>query len=451
MTNEDHSISSRVKQTQIDIDEQDSKVDTKTQDKGNDFRKTETHRLTPLEKKSSSPRNQIPFYLKSLALISLLGGLGLWAFFCRLSVKYAGQGVIVVPLKAVALNSRSSGQVMNMYVKVGDQVKRGQILAQLDLIQLRQQIQQVENNFKDLDFQRKIVHATQNQKTAETIRQIEKQRLSLKANLKGYQQLDKLLTEKRKRYQWLVEQGAIAPLSSYVVSLETSIQSNRVQIANIYPQLADLQVKEKQLRLQDQQSDYQRDNQIDNLKRQRKVLETQLLQNSNVISPLNGTILDLSMTVGQYIGAGTRLGTIDQPDKHPLLRGITFFTVGAAKRMFPGMEIEVTPNIDYRRRYGGIVSRVISVSQLPSTPEDISRVTGNDQLAKQLVASKAVIRVDSVLEQDSSTYTGFKWTISQGPDVPIRSGTTTQVWITIEKRKPIDWVIPGLRKLTGIY
>lgn len=81
---------------------------------------------------------------------------------------------------------------------------------------------------------------------------------------------------------------------------------------------------------------------------------------------------------------------------------------------------------------------MISVSKLPSTPEDISRTTGNDQLAQQLVASKAVIRVDSVLEQDPSTYTGFKWTISKGPVIPILQGTTTQVWITVENRKPID-------------
>lgn len=115
------------------------------------------------------------------------------------------------------------------------------------------------------------------------------------------------------------------------------------------------------------------------------------------------------------------------------------------------MEIEVTPDIDYRRRFGGIISRVISVSKLPSTPEDISRTTGNDQLAQQLVASKALLRVDSVLEQDPSTYTGFKWTISKGPGIPIRQGTTTEVWITVENRRPIDWVIPGVRKLTGIY
>ena len=453
MTKEENiSTSPLVKPTQTDISEKDGKIDTKIQDNGNGFRKTEPQLQAPLEKKSPPPRNKRSFYLKSLALISLLGGLGFWAFFWRLPIKYVGQGVIVVPLKAVALDSRSAGQVMNVYVKVGDNVKKGQVVAKLDLPQLRQQIQQVENNTKQLESQRKIVDATQNQKTTNAIQQIERQRLTLKANLIGLKQLDKLLTEKITSYQGLVKQGVLAPLSTQVTTLYSAIQSNRVQIANIYPQLADLVVQERQLILQDQQADYQRDNQIDDLKRQTKVLETQLFQNSNVISPYTGTILDLSMTVGQYVGAATRLGTIDQPEvKHQPLRAITFFTVGAAKRIFPGMEIEVTPNIDYRRRYGGIVSRVVSVSKLPSTPEDISRTTGNDQLAKQLVAAKTVVRVDSALEQDPSTYTGFRWTISQGPGIPIRQGITTQVWITVEQRTPIDWVIPGVRKLTGIY
>jgi HlyD family secretion protein len=453
MTEDQHiSTSPPVKAIQTDVGEKDGRADTKTKDTENGFRKTETLRRTPPNNLPDPPPKNIPFNLKSLALLVLLGGLGLWAFVWRIPVKYVGQGVIVVPLRAVQLDSRSAGQVIDVYVKVGDKVKQGQVVAKLDLPQLRQQIQQVENNILELESQRKIVDATQNQKSANAIRQIEKQRLSLEANLKGLQQLDRVLTEKVKSYQWLVDQGVIAPLSTQVTTLDTSIQSNRVQIANIYPQLADLVVQERQIRLQDQQADYQRDNQIDDLARQKKVLSAQLFQNSKVLSRYTGTILDLSMTVGQYVGAGTRLGTIDQPEvKHQPLRAITFFTVGGAKRIFPGMEIEITPNIDYRRRFGGIVSRVISVSKLPSTPEDISRTTGNDQLAQQLLAARAVIRVDSVLEQDPSTYTGFKWTISKGPGIPIRQGTTTQVWITVENRKPIDWVIPGLRKLTGIY
>ena len=453
MTEEKHiSTSPPVKAIQPDVGKKDGRADTKTKDTKNSFRKTETLLQTPPKNLPDPPPKNIPFNLKSLALLVLLGGLGLWAFLWRIPVKYVGQGVIVVPLSAVQLDSRSAGQVIDVYVKVGDKVKPGQVVAKLDLPQLRQQIQQVESNILELESQRKIVDATQNEKSANQIRQIERQRLSLEANLKGLQQLDRLLTEKIKSYQWLVEQGVIAPLSTQVTSLDSGIQSNRVQIANLYPQLADLVVQERQIRLQDQQADYQRDNQIDDLKRQRKVLESQLFQDSKVLSRYTGTILDLSMSVGQYVGAGTRVGTIDQAEvKHSPLRAITFFTVGGAKRIFPGMSIEITPNIDYRRRFGGIVSRVISVSKLPSTPEDISRTTGNDQLAQQLVAAKAVIRVDSVLEQDPSTYTGFKWTISKGPGIPIRQGTTTQVWITVEKRTPIDWVIPGLRKLTGIY
>jgi len=182
------------------------------------------------------------------------------------------------------------------------------------------------------------------------------------------------------------------------------------------------------------------------------VLETELFQTSKVISQYTGTLLDPSTTVGQFVSAGTRLGTIDRLDvKQSSMQAINFFTVGEAKRIFPGMEIAITPNIDPRRRFGGIVSKVISVSKLPSSLADISRATGNNQLASALVAQKAVIRVDSVLKRDPSIASGFKWTISKGPNIPVRDGTTTQVWITVEKRTPISWVIPGIRKLTGIY
>ena len=441
----------QVEMTQADTKEKSGRIDAETKEAGNGFRKTETQRKS-LKDLLLTPSKDISFTLKSLSLAGLLSGFGYWACFCSLPVVYQGQGVIIVPQEAIALQSRSSGQVIDVNIKVGDLVKKGQLVARLDLPQLHQQIRQVENNIQELSSQRATVVAIQNQRTENTIRQIEKQRLTLETNLKDLKQLDDLYTEKTKAYQQLVKEGVIAPLSVYITSLDFSLQSNRVQIANISPQLVDLVVREREIRLQDQQANNQRDNQIDNLKRQKKVLETQLVEDSKVLSRYTGRVLDLSINVGQFVNPGTRLGTIDQSDvKHPPTRAITFFTVGAAKRIFPGMEIEITPDIDYRRRFGGIVSQVSSVAQLPSTPADISQITGNDQLAQKLVAQKAVLRVDSVLEQDPYTFSGFKWTISNGPKIPIRQNTTTQVWITVEKRTPIDWVIPGIRKLTGIY
>ncbi len=153
-----------IKETGTDAREKNSKIDATTQrsaaaasggyveqaqDTGNGFRKTDIPQRPPSKAPPDPPSSSL---LKSLALVGLLGGFGFWAFLWRIPVVYIGQGVVVVPQEAVALQSRSSGQVIAMNTKIGDKVKKGQVVAELDLAQLRQQIRQVENNTKSLSL-----------------------------------------------------------------------------------------------------------------------------------------------------------------------------------------------------------------------------------------------------------------------------------------------------------
>ncbi len=97
-----------------------------------------------------------------------------------------------------------------------------------------------------------------------------------------------------------------------------------------------------------------------------------------------------------------------------------------------------------------MVGIVTSVSEFPVTPQGMSAVLHNDQLVKLFSKDGAPYAVIVSLEQDASTTSGYRWAVGKGPELHLTSGTLAQAEITARNRRPIDLVVPLLRKLTGI-
>jgi HlyD family secretion protein len=115
------------------------------------------------------------------------------------------------------------------------------------------------------------------------------------------------------------------------------------------------------------------------------------------------------------------------------------------------MSIQVTPDTVKRERFGGIRGRVLSVSAFPVTKEGAALLLGNSEIAQRLLKDEPQMEVVAELEKDSSTYSGYKWSSSIGPQLPITAGTTTSGRVTVEMRAPITYILPFLRAMSGIY
>jgi HlyD family secretion protein len=100
--------------------------------------------------------------------------------------------------------------------------------------------------------------------------------------------------------------------------------------------------------------------------------------------------------------------------------------------------------------YGYMLGRVVSVSDSPLSPTAMNVLLRNDTLVRDFTARGAAYVVSVELERDRTTPSGFHWTSRQGPDLSFGSGTLLQAKITLEQRRPIALVIPGLRKWLGL-
>lgn len=473
------------------------------------FRKESLERLSSPERLDQlmqvvSPKSWLPLAsLGSLVVVALM-----WSIFGRIPITVAGRGVLIYPREVVPLQSKSSGQLLALNVNVGDVVKKGDVLATVDQVDLRKQLQLARAKLAQLQGQDRNVSSLQVQRNDLDKKAIQQQRQTLQQSLQAVQDLTPILREKglesirrdranlqqrlqtirgllptlKKRLnnrQRLLEEGAVpddtvlqarqeylngladideaeSQLKQLDVKEADALRQylqNLNEIKNIQAQLRELDSKEAGLEQQDLETSTTRKKEIQEVEREIARLELQLGDNSQIISQHSGRILEITVNPGQVIDAGTRLGSIEEENSSSKLVGITYFTVADGKKIQPGMTLQITPQTVKRERFGGILGTVTTVSAFPITKEGAASVVGNPEVVEGLVDQKqdGLIQVYGDLELDSTTRSGYKWSSSKGPTLKISPGTTTTVRVKVEERAPITFVLPILRSTSGIY
>ncbi len=474
------------------------------------FRKESLERLSSPERLDQlmqvvSPRSWLPL----VALGSVVGVAVIWSIYGRIPITIEGRGVLIYPSNVVPLQSKSAGQLMTLNIKVGDAIKKGQVLATIDQAELRKQLQQQRAKLIEIQSQDQAVGSLQGQRLEQEQRSLQQQRQYLQQRMRELQTITPLLKTKgntsigqqRQSLQQRLRQAqALTPVflqrmeirrqlfreeraisGDEALKAEQEYLENLEKIADIQAQLKELDVKETEteknyrenlstisdlqaqlkeldskqasVAQQDLENATVRKKEIQEVKREIAKLELQLGDNSQIISQYSGRILEITLTPGQVVNAGTRLATIEAENPKSKLVGVTYFPVGEGKKIKPGMSIQITPQTVKRERFGGIVGTVTSISSFPITKEAAASEVGNPEVVEALISEKqgGLIQVFSDLKLDASTPSAYKWSSSKGPLLKISSGTTTVVRVKVEERAPITFVLPILRSVSGIY
>ena len=383
---------------------------------------------------------------------------GAWILFRPVPTEVEGRGVLIYPDNAGILNARAAGQVLSINTKVGEGVRKGQVLMTLYLPVLERKLDQQKGNLRQLVRQ----NAELDERDALRIRTA---KLALDTALAKLDDDEKRLARLQATYNskldnlnWLARREVVAPLAQEVVSAEQGLTTTSVQLDDIKIQRKDQITDFQQIKLNIESEKLDRRFQIDDLKREIKVMEARIAFDGNVTAVRSGTVLDLQVIQGQTVKLGDRLGTIGRNTRPPKgesktggdLIAVSYFSPADARRLPIGLPVEVVPLWNQRGRFGGIVGKVRSVLTLPATQEDISTTIGNNQLAEALVENGPVMRAEIELDRHPRTDDGYQWTLSQGSGVfPIREGLTVDTFAYVEWRSPVTYIIPGLRSLTG--
>jgi HlyD family secretion protein len=450
--------------------------------------------------KVTSPKRW--FSLFALGALVISGGA--WSVLGEIPIVVTGKGVMVYPSQVATLQASISGRILELKLRAGDTVKKGEVIATIDQTELRKQLQLNKEKLTQLKIQDQTANTVQLQRNATEEAAIAQQRQTLLQSLNTVQSLTPVLREKglevikkerenlrsrlanaRKlqptlKQRWeerkkLFEQGAVP--KDTALSAEQEYINSQVQIDEAQSQLNQLDVKETdaqnqylqnlnqvnainaQLKALDSRKETQkeqdftstinRQKEIQETERVIKQLELQLQKNSQVISDYTGTVLELTAKPGQQLEPGLGMGTVSTQQSGAKLVNIVFLPESENKKIKIGTPLQITPSTVKREEFGGIEAKITKVSSFPVTQQGVANIIGNPDILPGVLDKGPQIAVYTEPEIDPSTPSGYKWSSSNGPQFKVAPGTTTSVRITVEKKKPIEFVLPILKSLTG--
>jgi len=439
----------------------------------------------------------------------LLGiGLGLalaisWSILGRIPETATGTAILVRPKQVVYFESSGSGQIKSIAVKVGDRVRRGDLLASLSMPTLETDLQQagvklehlksrvgeimlldrdlVEKKREHMDRTRELMRERQKnvRESAQAYKlrtelYLAEQRANIDTARNRAEELGELLQERYEAYRDLEDQG----LSSrdQLVEQRTRMVDNELEMANlsvrdqalklqenaareVYEEdmdlVRDLEIQLSELDLEDltlrqslREDELDDAAKIEEIELRIEFLQKKLQHEGSLYSEYNGTVLEVSVTPGAQVGIGQRMGRMEAEDGAAELKAAAFFTIRDGKKIQPGLKISVSPANVEKERFGGIVGYVESVTDYPVTTAAAANQIGDPEIARTLLGGQSRIGVLASLEADD-TFTGFKWTSGEGPDdFLITAGTTAEVRVTVRERRPITLVFPFLERLS---
>jgi HlyD family secretion protein len=175
-------------------------------------------------------------------------------------------------------------------------------------------------------------------------------------------------------------------------------------------------------------------------------MEALLHENSTIVSPSDGRIVELRAVVGEHVTAGRPIFALEHNAGNQPLEALLYFDSQLGKSLKPGMRIELVPSVTRKERDGVLIGRVRFVESFPSTRAGMMGALRNEQLVDSFIqsANGAPIAVRAEIIADPSTPSHFKWSSGQGPDVILTSGTRCEGAVITRTHRPIALVFPAL-------
>ena len=430
------------------------------------FRKEALERMSSPERLDQLIRIVAPKDWLLLGTTLLMGAMVVaWCIWGRLPTTVNGQGVIIRPRRIVEVQSQAAGRLVTFSLRVGDEVHRGDVLGIIDQAELRKQLQEDRTRLAELLSQDKEKSSLHQQQVQLQFRDVEMQKkylamqsLNKEKLIRDAEILTPSLQKRMASRKEMMEQGLIPKVSDEVFQAEKEYLENQSRISELQAQLREIESQIKQLDTKEQELQRQlfeasssRKNEILTLRKNISLNEVQIEKNSKIVSEYSGRVLEVAANVGGVLSVGSRIASIEILQVGGELVCVTYFPVRDGKRVRQGMKIQVTPDTVKRERFGGILGKVASVSAFPVTKEAVALFLGTPEVAARFLKDEPQIEVVSELEADASNVSGFKWSSSKGPPIPISAGTTTTARVTVEERTPASYILPFLRSVSGIY
>ncbi|HEX6041344.1 NHLP bacteriocin system secretion protein [Longimicrobium sp.] len=384
-------------------------------------------------------------WLLLIGVAALLGTALTWGILGSVPERIGGQGILIRSGGVLEVEAPGDGRVTDVAVRVGDNVTEGQVVARIQRQDLVLRIQQARAKVNEARTQSQ-------QQQAFGARDVELQaayraqrRAQLQATIDAGTSTLRALNDRVQSEEQLVQQGLITRQALLNTVQQRDQQEERVRQSRA--ELVQLDAEAAQTANNNRQAVLESQTRLTEAERELAQLENELRTTSEVTSPYTGRVLELIVEQGSMVNRGQPILTVDLTGRAVKgLEAILYIPSVHGKKIRPGMEVQIAPSTVKKEEFGYLLGRVTYVSDFPVTPQGMQRVLKNEQLVTALSGDDAPYEIHADLVPESRNVSGLRWTSSSGPPILIKSGTMATAGVVVERRRPVEMVIPQLRR-----
>jgi HlyD family secretion protein len=377
----------------------------------------------------TSPRGWLALYTMGGVLFALL----IWSIFGSIPTRVDGDGILIRGGVLREIRASAPGELVALGVRINDVVKQDQVIGQLRQSDYSDEIRATESKKRELSQEAGAGEG----EDRETISGLQANIQSSEAEIRTFQQeLSKAREDLRLKQQslakGLITRQRVMTAERDVVSLAGRVESLRANIRSLY---ANMRGIEQRIR-----SRYQA---AQNVQIELDRLKTE----ATLHSPTVGRVVEIKKRVGDSVASGEVIAVIEPEAAE--MEPVVYVNSTTGKQIKPGMEAQVSPSTVKREDYGYMKATINYVGEYPVTPQAVQSSVANQALAQELIGASAKIEVRAKLTPNGQTASGYAWSSSGGPSFRIQSGTRVMVSVVVDRRRPITFVLPIIRRTLG--
>lgn len=420
------------------------------------MKKSDVFRDSSLEQLSSPERLDEIMYVTTPKSWLALGGVGVllitvvvWGFVGKVPTKVQGKGILLRSEGISEVVAPSRGQITDIAVRTGDVIEAGQVVARISQPRLEVELQQAQVGLEKLKAQSTKVRKLSEREKRLRTENLKEKRKNIQKKIKAKVNQIRWLEEKVESRRELLDQGLVTEQT--LIQTKQKLRRVKQDTARLHTRSQQVKAERLALKTETRKAVTTQTYKIKEQKRRIENLKKKIKRRSRIVSPSKGRVLAVKVEQGDVVRKGKGVVTFNPLGRDVGgLQSVLYLTAQGAKKVETGMRVQVAPATVLPEEHGRVVGTVTYVSEFPATKEGIAKTIENEQLARSLMSGGAPYEVRAQLTLDPSTPSNYKWTSSEGPDRRLRSGTLCKGAINLADRRPVELILPGLRKATGL-
>lgn len=366
-----------------------------------------------------------------------------WGFGARLEQKVVGRCILLSPSGIAEVTAGASGVVSGLRVKLGDTIGANQAVGRIVRAELGDQIRQTRTRLAELERrQEELGRYLQRAAGLGQSARIAEHALS-QAQVALAEKKTRAIDARVATERELVAQG--------LITQRTLLETEEARAAALLEreQLSDRAAQTK-LGFAEQERQRERDKiAVDfQVNEARRSLEASLdieRQSAPIISPFAGRVVEVKLENGVGVGFGTPVLLIERTDGAPGdVEAAIYLSGGDGKLVETSMPVEITPDYVKRQEFGFLRARVATVSDYPVSSPGMRLLVQNDNLVRELSASRSAIFARARLERQPDGK--FVWSAAASAPPAVQTGALCRAEVTVSERPPFSLLISQYKR-----